>query len=216
MKQAEKTNKIAGQTEKVLPGNAMSVVRANSAPSYSSQTEQSAETMIAGSLATGNVGEAAVLPVNAIAAPIAVNSRDDILERVQEMVALNAVRLSDSGNSSMQVVIKPDAGTQLSLELRRQDGSVEVQAVLRQGDFNHLSQQWPDLQQRLDQRGVRLAPLSDEGAAANSSGGQETFQHKQSHPAEIVPEITLVETPTGMFTPEAKETPAYRGWETWA
>lgn len=130
---------------------------------------------------------------------------------------MNAVRLSDSGNSSMQVVIKPDAGTELSLELRqRGGGGVEVQAVLQQGDFNHLSQQWPELQQRLEQRGVRLAPLSDEGAAANNGGSQETFQQKQNQTAGMVPEIALADAPTGMLAPAAAQSPAHRGWETWA
>ena len=128
---------------------------------------------------------------------------------------VNAARLSDSGNNSMQVVIKPDAGTQLSLELRQQGGSVHVQAVLQQGDFGHLSQQWSDLQQRLGQRGIQLAPLTDDGAYANSNGN-ENFQNKQSRTTEGVPEVTFVDSPIGVFTPDATPAPAYRGWETWA
>lgn len=215
MKQVEKANKIAGQTEKVLPGNAISAVRGSSTLAYSSHAGQLTGAVAAGIPVSGNVEKAATAPVDAITTPAANNMRGTV-ERTEQMVTLNAVRLSDSGNSSMQVVIKPDAGTQLSLQLRQQGGGVEVQAVLQQGDFHHLSQQWPDLQHRLDQRGIRLAPLSDEGAAANNGGSNETFQQQQNQTADIVPDITLVESPAGILAPEAAQAPAHRGWETWA
>ena len=218
MQQAEKTNKIAGQ-EKVLPGDAVSAARGSSISTmaaYAPHTESLTGTVAADNATTGTVEKAAGLPADAVAVPVGSPVRS-IVERTQEMVTMNAVRLSDSGNSSMQVVIKPDAGTELSLELRqRGGGGVEVQAVLQQGDFNHLSQQWPELQQRLEQRGVRLAPLSDEGAAANNGGSQETFQQKQNQTAGMVPEIALADAPTGMLAPAAAQSPAHRGWETWA
>jgi hypothetical protein len=104
------------------------------------------------------------------------------LERVQDMIVLHADRLSESGNASLQVVIKPGAGTQLSLELRQRGDGVEAQAVLQRGDFNHLNQQWPALQQQLEQRGIRLAPLIADGNFA--SGGENNFQHNQNQSAE--------------------------------
>jgi hypothetical protein len=216
MKQVEKTNKIAGQTEKVLPGDAISMARGGSTSAYSPNAGQMTTTTQDNNLTSGGSTGVSGMSVDSTVVPTTASLRGRMLERTQEMVALNAVRLSDSGNNSMQVVIKPDAGTQLSLELRQQGGSVQVQAVLQQGDFNHLSQQWPELQQRLDQRGIQLAPLNDEGASANSSGNHETFQQKQSQPTEVVPEITLAEAPAGMFVPEPAQTPSHRGWETWA
>lgn len=220
MEQAEKTNKFAGQTEKVLPGNVLSATQTSTsfAPSDSGQ----AATTAASAVAADNTNGISALSANSIAAPVAGDVRTRTLERTQEMVTVNATRLSDSGNNSMQVVIKPDAGTQLSLELRQQGSHVEVQAVLQQGDFGHLNQQWSDLQQRLEQRGIKLAPLTDDGSAfANSSSGGESFQNQQSQTNEGIPQITLVDapvgiTPTSVFAPEAKQTPAHQGWETWA
>lgn len=212
MNQAEKTNKIAGQAEKVLPGSVVSASRTNLSSFFSSQTGQVAATANPATPDNANTISAGLVEA------ASVNSNDDLrartLERTQDLITLNATRLSDSGNNSMQVVIKPDAGTQLSLELRQQGGTVQVQAVLQQGDFNHLNQQWPELQQRLDQRGIQLAPLTDDGTPANS-GGSETFQEKQNQ-TNVVPELTLVEAPTGLFTPEAVSTSAHPGWETWA
>jgi hypothetical protein len=212
MNQAEKTNKIAEQTEKVLPSSPVSGMQANSSL-YSPHAEQFTATVAAGSSAPGNTDAVATLPASS--AVVVVPTPDSrILERTQDMVTLNATRLSDSGNNSMQVVIKPDAGTQLSLELRQHSGGVEVQAVLQQGNFNHLSQQWPDLQQKLDQRGIRLAPLTDDAASANN-GGNETFQQKQNQSTEV-PAIAFVDAPTGMFVPQVAQASSSRNWETWA
>jgi hypothetical protein len=218
MKQAEKTNKIAGQTEKVLPGNVVYASRGTLSSGTSLNTDSIATTVTAtaGSSASGNVNALASPPSDSVAVAVATNDRANALGRTQELVTVSAARLSDSGNNSMQVVIKPDAGTQLSLELRQQGGNVEVQAVLQQGDFNHLNQQWPELQQRLEERGIRLAPLTDDGASGNSNNGSETFQNNQSQANEVVPELTLVDAPAGMFASEPAQASAHRGWETWA
>jgi hypothetical protein len=216
MKQAEKTNKIAGQTEKVLPGNVVSAARESQSPGVSLNAQSFISTAAAGSPALNNIDGMSSLPSDSIAASAVVNARSNSLERTQDLMMVSATRLSDSGNNSMQVVIKPDAGTQLSLELRQQSGNVEVQATLQQGDFNHLNQQWPDLQQRLEERGIRLSSLTDEGATGGSNTGSETFENKQNQASEVVPELTLMDAPAGMFTPEPAQTSAHRGWETWA
>lgn len=217
MKQAEKTNKIAGQTEKVLPSNAVSASRENPASGISLNTQSfMATAAAAGSPALSNIDGMSSSPSDSVAAAGVADARANTLERTQDLVMVSATRLSDSGNNSMQVVIKPDAGTQLSLELRQQGGNVEVQASLQQGDFNHLNQQWPDLQQRLEERGIRLAPLTDEGASGSNNSGSEAFQNKQSQANEVVPEMTFVNSPAGMFTSEPAQTSAHRGWETWA
>lgn len=218
MRQAEKTNKIAGQTEKVLPGNGISVTRSNVPSPVGSHGMQFTATVAASSSTSANTNTAATLPVNLAVTPSAVDLHDGILERAQNLVALNTMRLSDSGNNSMQVVIKPAAGTQISLELRQHGGTVEVQAVLQQGDFNHLNQQWSDLQQRLDQRGIRLAPLVDNGSFAGNPGN-ETFQQKQGQTAEPVPDLPHFEAPAVTFAPARQpqvQTRTYPGWETWA
>ena len=215
MNQTEKTNKIAGQTEKVLPGNAVSAMRTDSASVPSPHEEQATAAVTVNAATTGNAGAASAASTEPVAVSAPVDARSRVLERTQDMVTLNATRLSDSGNNSMQVVIKPDAGTQLSLELRQQGGKVEVQATLQQGDFNHLSQQWPDLQQRLSQKGIELASLGGEAASGNGPNS-EAFQNKQNPTNEIVPGLALAETPPNAFVGEKTYTPAHSGWETWA
>ena len=147
------------------------------------------------------------------------------LERTQEMMASQVVRLHESGADELRVVIKPDAGLQLSLNLRQGDGVVEVRAVLDRGNFDLLNRHWPELQQQLESRGMRVAPLScaDENFGGGSEGfRQPTTPHGQhagddadfdSAPAE--PAVLIPGLPTATATASASATLA-RNWETWA
>lgn len=215
VKQVEKTNNIAGRTEKVLPGNSALAAQRNSSLPVSTHFGPVAAAAPAGGDALENASAAAAIPVNASTSS---GSNTSSVERTQEMITVNAVRLSDSGNNAMQVVIKPDAGTQLSLELRRHGSSVEVQAVLQQGNFGHLSQQWPDLQQRLNQRGIQLASLTQDATTVNDNGSG-SFQQKQQHTAEPAAEFPIASLSGGQVAPTIAHTPlitSASGWETWA
>ena len=122
----------------------------------------------------------------------------------------------------MRVVIKPDMGMQLSLHLRQRDGGVEVQAVLDRGNFGLLNRHWPELQQQLELRGVRVAPLAN--AEQSFGGGSEGFrQPTTSHgqhagddadPAEM-PAVLLPGLPPATATASAS-TISSRRLETWA
>ena len=213
VKQAENTNKFAGQNEKVLPGGAVSSAKTSALSASSANNEQTTASAMANISTPGSTSS--VSATDSVAIPAVTDTRTTTLERTQEMVSLNAVRLSDSGNNSMQVVIKPDAGTQLSLQLKQQDGQVQVQAALQQGNFSQLSQQWPDLQQQLEQRGIQLAPLTDNGSFVDSNGS-ETFQNKQNQTSDAGQEVTYADMPTSMQVPEMTPKSTYKGWETWA
>lgn len=146
---------------------------------------------------------------------------DAALERTQVMVDAQAVRLRESGADELHVVIKPDAGLQLSLGLRRHDGAVEVQAVLDHGNFDLLNRHWPELQQQLEARGVRVAPLS---CAEFFGGGSEGFRqptppHGQpagddAEPAKWPAALSPV-LPTAAAAASASASRP-RQWETWA
>jgi hypothetical protein len=215
VKQAEKTNNLAGQTEKVLPGNTALGAQANTRLAVSSHPEQVAAAAPVSSDALESSGTVAAPAIHSVSV-----SNTPAVERMQEMVTLNAVRLSDSGNNLMQVVIKPDAGTQLSLELRQHGDGVEVQAVLQNGDFHHLNQQWPELQQRLGQRGIQLAPLASDATAAHSGGG--SYQQPQQQAARPASEDYFAGAPARQILPAIAHAPVVapareqRGWETWA
>jgi hypothetical protein len=223
MNKTENTDKITSSAGKILPGAAVSVERENNLPSGENSSVlallragQMAATVTANSPDRADVAPLSADLANSIASAAAVDFRSRTLERAQDMIVLQATRLSDSGSDSLQVVIKPDTGSQLSLELRQRGDGVEAQAVLQRGDFEHLNQQWPALQQQLELRGIRLAPLVGDGNFVNSDGTS-TFQNKQNQSAEpdLFPTFADV-APVSSFAQPAARAGTHRGWESWA
>jgi len=213
MSNGGKPTKIADLTGKFLPGSVAVVARGNDLPI---RADQITATSAASVSAQNNQATATVSAASPIGNVSADDLRSQTLERTHDLVSVQALRLGDIGTgSSLQVVIKPGAGTQIALELRQHADGVEAQAILQQGDFKHLSQHWPELQQRLEQRGIRLAPLTDDGAFAKNSGG-ETFNQEQNPSGETMAEIALAAPVTGTFAQPAVRRKAPTGWETWA
>jgi hypothetical protein len=222
MKNGQQMNEVAGSGEKVLPGGAVLAapeknlpVRDAVAAPVPARIERADAIYTSAPAAavseSGSRGDAA--PVST-----AVETRPQVVERTHEMVAAQAVRLQEAGSDVLRVVIKPDAGTQLSLELRQHGDGVEAQVTLQHGDFSQLNQHWGDLQQRLELRGVKLSPLADGQSFANFGNSQNSFQHRPDQAAE---EDSLAGA-FGGFSPAGRiaETPALpassRGWEGWA
>jgi hypothetical protein len=144
------------------------------------------------------------------------------VQRTQELVSLQVRRLHESGSDEVHVVIKPDAGLQLSLHLRQRGGEVEVQAVLDRGNFGLLNRHWPELQQQLELRGVRVAPLAN--AEQSFGGGSEGFrQPTTSHGQHAeddadtagMPPVLIPGLPTATATASAS-TISSQHLETWA
>ena len=170
MKMAAKKTDFSGTLQK-LPGTAASIgVKAGeNLPTAQQSVVSSQQSMTVGSPADRSplsvVPELASSP-----APTAMPS----IQRMQELVSLQVMRLHESGADEMHVVIKPDTGMQLSLQLIQRDGNVQVQAVLDRGNYDLLSRHWPELQQQLESRGVRVAPLAS--ADQSFGGGSEGFR----------------------------------------
>jgi hypothetical protein len=229
MKNAEQTNKVAGLAgsgEKVLPGDAGAVARPNvlpvrgnfaPAPMRVAVLEANAATP---ATATDTVRSSGTADETAAVADFS-NQHIQALDRTQELMTLHASRLVEAKADSLQVVIKPDAGTQLSLELRQRGGGIEAQAVLQKGDFENLKQHWPELQQQLEQRGIKLAPLTSTENQTAWSGNQ-GFKQPADQAAEPEP---LADEAFAGFVPSAALTsllaepsaqPPARGWQSWA
>lgn len=230
MKKQDNTNKVAGSGEQVLPGGVAASTpdkvlpaRGNFVVSSAAGAATADTTAAANSLNLGQTLTATGSSAGSLVSSNLIDLPARALERTHDMVALHALRVVDIKSDSLQVVIKPGAGIQLALELRQRDDGIEARAILQQGDFNQLNLHWTDLQQRLEQRGIRLAPLTGEDNAVAFGGGNE-FQHKQQRPPEEQDPLaagafadyalaTAMSAPAGRPTPYAV-TP--RGWQTWA
>ena len=223
MKKTDKANKIAGPVEKILPENVDSPVSENNLPAPDSLTRSALRSnpglVMQGSSSQSNdaTGTAAVTGA-ATAAVFDVRTR--ALERTHDIIALHAMRMGDSKIDSLHVVIKPGAGLQLSLEMRQRNGGIEAQMTLQRGDFSHFNRHWPELQQRLEQRGIRMAPLATDSNAAAGSGtdhfrkSQREFSETDPLPAGALPYFALASSIAHSGKPGTAT--AHRGWETWA
>ncbi len=154
--------------------------------------------------------------VNILAAPT--DARMQLVERTHDLISAHALRVQEAKTDSMSVVLKPDSGTELSLQLRQKDGVVEAQAMLSQGDHQLLNQHWADLQARLELRGIKLSPLGGEGTLnsgnfSSENGGQQrspTREETADHAAAFA-EFAAI---TGGAS--ARLATSVRGWESWA
>jgi hypothetical protein len=234
MNKTDKMQKIAEPGVQDLPGNAatgseeLPMAEKIAAQALPHGSEKLDSTITVDSSAAARLSPdptAAATTTTAAIAPVAnVDSRLRVLERTHDIVALHAMRLDQSGSDSLHVVVKPGGGIQLSLELRQNEGVIEVRAALHKGDFAHLSQHWPDLQQRLEARGVRVGNLasSENLADAGHHEFQQSKQQQQPSPdqdplhAGAFAEFALAGSLREAPAIRAARATAYRGWESWA
>jgi len=224
MKNPQKMNKVAGLDVKVLPvGETDSAAEKNLPLQLLTTPVRPADSgspnlNFAFANGNGNTPVADNAPVlNVVDLPSLADARMRAVERTHDMMALHSMRIVESKMDSLSVVIKPAVGTELSLELRQRNGGVEAQATLTRGDHQFLSDHWSELQQRLEQRGVKLAPLGSETSFSANGNGQ--FQQNQAAREEAAQQASAFAEfasigNTGGAT--ARLAPIHDGWETWA
>jgi hypothetical protein len=71
----------------------------------------------------------------------------------------------------LEVVLRPDSSTQISVQLHYVGNDIIASARCDQGDFAYLNAHWSDLQRTMDQQGIRLSPLRDSVMVAANLGG---------------------------------------------
>ena len=227
MKKGDKKTKIAGSGEKVLPGNSGISAQEGESRRETGSVLPAGQILRAddGSILAPAAAQRSAAPVTSLSeaagSPIT-DFRMRTVERTQDMVALHAMRLCDTGNEALHVVIKPGAGLQISLLLQQQDDGVHVEAVLQRGDFDYLHAHWAELQQDLETRGVRVAALVASGdfvgTGANSFEQQQSQQSKETDAltssafAEFASKGSVIET----HSQTVSRTKSHHGWESWA
>ena len=126
-------------------------------------------------------------PSHLLSADFAAESREVIpVKSIQAAQLVESIRtevatLRQRNDNTMTVVLRPDSGTQLSVNLSiARDGSVHAQARFERGDFQSLQAQWPQLQQSLAAHGIRIADLSNQNSAQqHNQGSANAFQNPE-------------------------------------
>jgi hypothetical protein len=226
MQKADKTNEIAASAEQKLPGPTAGVTgedlpgKALRAVHSASREEKTESDSAASSSSADAASPTGASSAASAAAQWPSSTPLRSLERAHDLMSLHAFRLRDSGTDSLQVVIKPGPGTQLSLNLQMRDGNVEMSATLHQGDFNFLKSHWSELQQQLEARGIRLAPLAtgeQAGAGDKNSFSQSGRSNDGGSGSGSQPPAFAAFTLPNTLTPATStKTRTLRGWESWA
>ena len=224
MQKAETMNLSSGSTEQDLPvlpaGFAGAELPAKILHSSSSVASRDSSTPGAtfDSFAVPGASSTESATATAPAAQVAADSSVRSLDRLHDMVAVQASRLRDSGADSLQVVIKPGSGTQLSLNLQMRDGTVEVQATLHRGDYDFLNRHWGELQQQLESRGVRVSELVSNNPSAGGDANSFQAPGRQKEQPETATSGGLAEVAVkSSTTPRpVRSLKTAQGWESWA
>lgn len=118
---------------------------------------------------------------------------DPILEQIQQPLLREALRFRQSTSGSMTVIVCLDAGAELLVHFAQANGGVEAIARCDSGDASRLGALWPQLQDALAPRRIRLAPL-------------------RSVASPTMPPVSL-----SKLRGSRNDLPTHRpGWETWA
>lgn len=225
MKNQPKATKVAGSEVKVLPVDADADNQGNNLPSHwlvaPVRSSENRNSDLDYSFANGNNQPTAAdnaAATKVVDLPSLSDAHARTLDRTHDMMVLHATRLVESTSNSLSVVIKPAVGMELSLELRQRSEGIEAQATVTRGDHQFLSQHWPELQQRLEQRGIKLAPLdTNAGLSADDQRQSQSPQNPEEEAAlraSAFAEFASLDTANGGAT--ARLAVIHDGWESWA
>ncbi|MBC8095357.1 MAG: hypothetical protein H7Y43_06070 [Akkermansiaceae bacterium] len=218
MQKAEKMNESAGTAEQDLPIKVTEVAVPLKAARFSDSALGSTKAETSGTMGSSTTDMVAVKETNSrIESAPAVNPLRTI-ERTQDLIAVHAYRLRDSSRDSMQVVLKPSPDLHIALNLQMRDGAVEVTAQLQRGDFELLNRHWSDLQQQMEARGVRLAPLSNQNHSlnSNSSFSQQSGRQSQEEKTTKTGPFAEFALANVLVSKRTNKVIGARGWESWA
>jgi hypothetical protein len=98
----------------------------------------------------------------------AVLPRNSSVARLSDQLNGEVVLLQRMRSASMTAVLRPDAGSELRVDLRRREGRIEIRATLERGEAQAIAEGWPELQRQLQVQGVQLLPLERQPSATAS------------------------------------------------
>ncbi len=101
--------------------------------------------------------------------------------RLSDQLSGEVVLLQRLRTASMTAVLRPDAGSELRVDLRRREGRVEIRATLERGDAQAIAEGWPELQQQLRAQGIHLLPLERETNLNSSKASSDPADERSAH-----------------------------------
>ena len=105
---------------------------------------------------SGNNTQIQFFTKTSIAGPSKSSTMVDSIQRIQSMIEEQVVVMKSAPDSSMQVMIRPDANMALTLTLQQGESNILVAAKMDQSTANLLKPHWEGIQRELSQQGIQL------------------------------------------------------------
>jgi hypothetical protein len=172
-----KKDESAGRAEQILPGALPSTVPP--LPKLAGETSRTNPSEISGEvIAAAKLSTSPSLSPSPVRVDVADTLPAELrplapLGRISDILSREVRLFKRAADDLVEVVLTPDARTQISLRLQWRDGQVVAQARCDLGDYRSLNTQWPQLQAALADQGVRLSHLSERAP----SGFTDFFNH---------------------------------------
>lgn len=140
-----------------------------------------------------------------------------VVEEIRHHVEL----LKSSTAEKLDVVLRPDAQTELRLQVEKVNGHIHVQVRCDRGDFASLEAHWGTIQNTLAPQGIRVEPLQQGNGAQLQQNGSQNSQNsfgQHSDQREQRPAIFIEQEFTNRKASRPKNSrgSAGRGWQSWA
>ena len=226
MKMMEKTERSSQSAEKNLPrGNVLpetNAVEKAALPvrvgNHVSRQEGSADSRLPNAASVTSDKPSVAENNTPVEATHSTRAEKAVAEITDRIVAFRKI-----GADTLDISVKPDRSTEISLHLTLRNGQVEVAARLESGNLGGLQAQWGDLQQKLSQQGIRVGQLdpvlaNGQEFSRGATGGANQGSHQQSSAHEGPDELPYVGTMTEPLKGALRKptVAAGRGWEMWA
>ncbi len=138
-----------------------------------------------------------------------------MVERVEQAVLHGLAEVRHAGATSLAVVVKPDAATELLLRVDMKDGALSAHLQFERGNHAVLDEHWDDLQRRMAEQGVTLtrSDVSD----FNGGGSFTRSQHQPAAPDdEAISPALIRRGASDAPTPASAPRPSSSLFESWA
>lgn len=143
-----------------------------------------------------------------------------LLDELQSELTHAVYQLKRLRTDSMSVVLRPDANTELELQVNLRNGIVDVDAHFKRGSSDLIQSQWEQLQQNLSQQGIRVGPLQETSLGSGSPGhGSTPFRERPTAMEDFMPAPAGAAPNPRPLTNQAAPLPRTTNdqlWESWA
>jgi hypothetical protein len=156
-------------------------------------------------------------------------SETQIVSPVHAPSVIDAIRdhvqvLRTSSHDRLEVMLQPDAQTQLLIHVSKVDGQIEVRARCERGDFQALNEHWNAVRGSLEAQGIRVQPLlsSNQQFTSDFRHQQERAPHSDLNQDQgrdrsgRSPSSSQSPRPASTLAPAAPRSARVRGWQSWA